>query len=635
MLDIPIKDYFRETRLFSTRLSLVVIAVVALTLALVARLVYLQIISYRHYATLSQANSIQARPIPPVRGQILDRNGVVLAENMPVFTLEIVPEQVDDLEALLTRLGAIVRLTTHDIKNFKKQLRRRPPFESLALRTRLSPEEAARIAVNRPELDGVELHARLQRHYPLGGLGVHAIGYVGRIDEQELSDIDRSTYRGTEHIGKLGVEQRYEKLLLGEVGIERIESNAHGRMLRVIERIAPRAGDNVYLNLDARVQAVAEAAFKGRRGAAVALDPRTGAVLVFASSPVYDPNAFVDGIDPDSYRSLLADANKPLINRALNGQYAPGSTVKPFLALAALALEGFDPSQKIVCNGSFRLPGARRIFRDWRRYGHGEVDLHTAIVESCDIYFYQLAVRLGIDAIKNALARFGFGAPTGVDILGESAGLLPSREWKEARGEPWYPGETVVTGIGQGPLLVTPLQLATAAAALANQGMRMRPRLLGMREDPRTKARAEVSPEQTGKVPIADLAQWQSVLVSMIDVVHGERGTARGSGWNATYRMAGKTGTAQVTSVQGEDYDEQKIPEHLRDHALFIAFAPAHDPQIAVAVVVENGGHGSSAAAPIARKILDAYLGSSAPIRPPAVQAGLAGSGQGFARAAP
>lgn len=621
MLDIPIKDYFRETRLFSSRLSVAMACVAVLTLALMARLVYLQIISYRHYATLSQANTIQARPIPPVRGRILDRNGVVLAENMPVFTLEIIPEQVDDLEELLKRVGEIVQLTPRDLKNFRKQLRRRPRFESLSLRTRLSPEEAARIAVNRPGLDGVELHARLQRHYPLGGLGVHAIGYVGRIDEQELSDIDRSVYRGTEHIGKLGVEQRYEQVLLGEVGIERVESNAHGRALRVIERIAPKAGTSIYLNLDARVQAVAEAAFEGRRGAAVALDPRTGEVLVLASTPVYDPNPFVDGIDPDAYRALLADANKPLINRAMNGQYAPGSTVKPFFALAALDAEGFDPSQKVICNGSYRLPGSRRIFRDWRRYGHGAVDLHDAIVQSCDIYFYQAAVRLGIDAIKDVLLRFGFGSATGIDIQGESTGLLPSREWKEARGEPWYPGETVVVGIGQGPLLVTPLQLANAVAAIANHGVRMRPRLLRMREDPTTKVGIESPPEQTGKSAVTDLTQWQLVVASMIDVVHSEHGTGRGIGWNAPYPIAGKTGTAQVASSQGEEYDPEKVPEHLRDHALFIAFAPARDPQIAIAVVVENGGHGSSAAAPIARKIMDAYL--QRPPERPSVQAGL------------
>ncbi len=621
MLDIPIKDYFRETRLFSSRLSIALACVSLLTLALVVRLVYLQIISYRHYATLSQANTIQARPIPPVRGRILDRNGVVLAENMPVFTLEIIPEQVDDLEALLKRVGDIVQLTPSDLKNFRKQLRRRPRFESLPVRTRLSPEEAARIAVNRPELDGVELHARLQRHYPLGGLGVHAIGYVGRIDEQELSDIDRSAYRGTQHIGKLGVEQRYEQLLLGQAGIERVESNAHGRALRVIERIAPKAGASIYLNLDARVQAVAEAALKHRRGAAVALDPRTGEVLVFASSPVYDPNPFVDGIDSDSYRALLTDPNKPLINRALNGQYAPGSTVKPFLALAALGAAGFDPSQKLVCNGSYRLPGSRRLFRDWRRLGHGAVDLHDALVQSCDVYFYQLAVRLGIDAIRDVLLRFGFGTATGIDIQGESTGLLPSREWKEARGEPWYPGETVVVGIGQGPLLVTPLQLASAVAALANHGVRMRPRLLRRREEARANLGIE-PPEQIGKPTISDLTEWQLVVTSMIDVVHGERGTGRGIGWNAAYTIAGKTGTAQVASMQGEEYEPEKTPEHLRDHALFMAFAPAQDPQIAVAVVVENGGHGSAAAAPVARKIMDAYL--QRPAEPGPVQAGLA-----------
>lgn len=609
MLDIPIKDYFRETRLFNSRLSLAVVVVLLLTVALLARLVYLQIINYRHYATLSQENRIRPLPIPPVRGRILDRNGVVLAQSLPVFTLEIVPEQVEDMDALLEQLAEIVQLHPRDIRNFRKQMRERPRFESLALRTQLSDEEAARIAVNRPHLDGVELHARLQRHYPLGGLGVHAIGYVGRIDEQELEGIDRSAYRGTQHIGKLGAEQRYEKVLLGEVGIEKVETNAYGRALRVVERIAPKAGKNLYVNLDARLQATAERELKGRRGAVVALQPKTGEVLVFASTPVYDPNPFVNGIDPEAYRVLLEDPNKPLINRAINGQYAPGSTIKPFLALAALQSDGFDPAEKIVCPGWFRLPGSTRRFRDWKKYGHKDVDLHEAVVQSCDVYFYRLAVQLGINYIKGFLATFGFGSPTGIDLMGESQGLLPSPEWKQTRGELWYPGETVVVGIGQGPLLVTPLQLALAVSTLANRGARMKPRLLRAIEDPKTKALTGTVPKQMGEVAVAEWHQWQALVTSLIDVVHGKKGTARRIGWKARYTIAGKTGTSQVKGIgQTEDYDEENTPERLRDHALFISFAPAEDPQIAVAIVVENGGHGSSTAAPIARKLMDQYL---------------------------
>jgi penicillin-binding protein 2 len=609
MLDIPLKDYFRESRLFNSRLSMAVVVVTLLTLVLLARLVYLQIINHRHYATLSQENRIHPRPIPPVRGQILDRNGVVLAENRPVYTLELIPEQIDDMEGLLHRLGEIVELQPRDLRNFRRQLRRRPRFESLTLRAYLSNEEAARIAVNRPNLDGVELHARLQRYYPLGGLGVHAVGYVGRIDEQEYASVDRSAYRGTEHIGKLGVEQSYEQQLLGYVGIEKVEANAHGRALRVLERIAPKAGQNLYLNLDARLQATAEAALKGRRGAVVAMDPNNGEVLALVSTPIYDPNPFVNGIDPESYRLLIEDPDKPLINRALNGQYAPGSTIKPFLALAALELDDFNPDETVFCNGYFRLPGSRRRFRDWKKSGHGEVNLHTAIVQSCDVYFYRLALTLGINHIKDTLASLGFGSPTGIDIMGESPGLLPSPEWKQARGEPWYPGETVVTGIGQGPILVTPLQLATAVSVLANRGTRLKPRLLRAVEDPRTGALQPTVAETAGKIVLERASGWDIVRTGMIDVVHGEHGTARGIGWNAPYKIAGKTGTAQVSAVpQGEVYDESQTPERLRDHALFIAFAPADDPKIAVAVVVENGGHGSSAAAPIARKVMDEYL---------------------------
>lgn len=607
MLDIPIKDYFRETRLFSSRLSIAVVVVAALTFALLARLVYLQIINHRHYVTLSQENRIHPRPIPPVRGRIFDRNGTVLAENRPVFTLEVIPEQVQDIDGLLSQLGDIVELDPRDIQQFKKQLRKRPRFESLTLRTHLSSEEAARVAVNRPHLDGVELHARLQRYYPSGGLGVHAIGYVGRIDEQEYAAIDRTVYRGTNHIGKLGIEQQYEKLLLGKVGVEKVEANAHGRVLRQMDRIAPVAGQDLYLNLDASVQAAAETALKERRGAVVAMDPNTGEVLALVSTPIYDPNPFVNGIDPESYALLIDDPNKPLINRAMNGQYAPGSTIKPFFALAALELDDFKPDETIYCSGVFRLPNSSRRFRDWKM--HGEVSLHSAIAQSCDVYFYRLALKLGIQHMKDFLARFGFGTPTGIDIMGESPGLLPSPEWKEARGESWYPGETVVTGIGQGPILATPLQLAAAVSAVATGGRQMTPRLLRAVQDPKSGALQQAIAEPKRRITLERANAWDIVRASMTDVVHGENGTARRIGWNAPYKIAGKTGTAQVKALaQGEQYDEEQTPEHLRDHALFIAFAPADNPQIAVAVVVENGGAGSSAAAPIARQVMDTYL---------------------------
>lgn len=621
MLNIPLKDYFRETRIFGARLSAVAVLLLALVGLLFVRLVYLQVVKHPHFTTLAQANRIRPLPIPPVRGQILDRHGTVLAHSFPVYTLEIIPEQVDDMPTLLEELAKLVRLTEGDLKQFRKQLRERPRFEQLTLRTHLTPEEAARVAVRRPFLNGVEIEARLQRHYPLGGLAVHAIGYVGRISESDLERLDRSAYRGMHHIGKLGVEAAYEQPLLGRVGFEKVETNAHGRALRNIERIDPRAGEHLVLHLDAGLQKIAEEALGSRRGAVVAIEPKTGAVLAFASTPTYDPNPFVNGIEAEAYRRLLEDPDKPLVNRALNGLYAPGSTIKVFLGLAALEHGApLDPAQPIFCSGGFRLAGSRHVFRDWKRAGHGMVSLHEAIVQSCDVYFYQLATRLGPDAMKGALTAFGFGRKTGIDIPGESEGLVPSPAWKQQRGQPWFPGETVVMGIGQGPIQVTPLQLASAVSALANHGVRMKPRLVAATVNPKTGERRPIRPEAWPPVPIRDASHLDALIRYMTDVVHTPKGTAYGIGWNAPYKIAGKTGTAQVKSLgQGDTYNEKLTPERLRDHALFIAFAPVEDPQVAVAVVVENGGHGSSAAAPIARRLMDyVILGrSSAPTPAP------------------
>jgi len=620
MLNIPLKDYLRETRIFNTRLGWAGIGVVLLVLVLLVRIVWLQVIEHRHYATLSQANRVKPIPVPPARGLIFDRNGVVLAQNFPVYTLEIVPEQVKDMDALIAELRELVRITDGDEKSFKKLVRERPRFENIPLRSHLNEDEAARIAVRLPLLQGVELRARLQRHYPLGGLAVHALGYVGRISEQDLERIDRTAYRGLQHIGKLGLEYAYEGLLVGRVGVERVETNAHGRSLRTLERVAPVAGRNLYLNIDAKVQAVAEQALAGRRGAVVAIEPATGAVLAFVSTPTFDGNAFVNGIDPASYRALLDDPDKPLINRALHGQYAPGSTVKVFYGLADLeAGSSIDMNRNVYCTGSFSLPGSSHQFRDWKREGHGHVTRHEAIVQSCDVYFYRLAIALGPDHMADFLAFFGFGQETGIDLPEEKSGLLPSPAWKRKRGQPWYPGDTVVAGIGQGPILVTPLQLAVATATIANRGLRAKPMLVRAHEDPITKERVELTPHVAGRVPVRNPRNWDALFADMMAVVHGERGTARGIGRNAPYHIAGKTGTAQVRGIaQGARYDEKNTPERFRDHALFIAFAPVESPQIAVAVVVENGGSGSAAAAPIARRVMDeVLLGGPAPARPP------------------
>ena len=603
-----IRDHLRESRLFGARLTVVASIVVILTALLFLRLAYLQIINYRHFATLSQENRVKPVPIPPVRGYIFDRNGVILAQNYPVLTLEVVPDQVPDMDALLKAIGKIITITPKDYKLFARQLRERPRFESLTLRTHLTDDEAARFALVRHQWNGVELRARLQRHYPQGQLGVHAVGYVGRINEEELESIDRNAYRGSQHIGKLGVEQRYEEILLGTVGFEKVETDAHGRAIRVLERIAPIAGKHLHLSLDARMQALAEQSLGRMKGTVVAMDPKTGAVLTFASTPTYDPNPFVNGIDPESYSNLRDNKDKPLLNRALNGQYAPGSTIKAFFGLAALDA-GESPNKHVACPGWYSLPGSSHRFRCWKKAGHGLVDLHDAVVQSCDVYFYRLAVSLGIERLTGYLAGNGFGSPTGVDISGESKGLLPQPEVRRKRGQVWNPGETVISGIGQGATLVTPLQLAAAIAAIANRGPRPQPRLGQIIEDPASKQRMPLAPEPPRSSVAYTLQQYEIMVRNLTDVAHGEGGTARGIGWNAPYKIAGKTGTAQVKSIgQGESYVESRVAEHLRDHALFIAFAPADDPKIAVAVIVENGGHGGSAAAPIARKIMDLYL---------------------------
>ncbi len=616
-----IRDHLRESRLFGARLSVVASVVVALTVLLFLRLAYIQIVNYRHFATLSQENRIKPVPILPVRGSIFDRNGVVLAQNYPVLTLEVIPDQVENMGGLLAGLGKLIALNEKDLKLFARQLRERPRFESLTLRTHLTDEEAARFALVRHRWNGVELRARLQRHYPQGALAVHAIGYVGRINEDEMESIDKSAYRGNQHIGKLGIEQSYEDTLLGEVGFNRIETDAHGREGRVLEpRQAPVAGRHLHLSLDARLQALAEQALGRMKGVVIAMDPKTGALLTFASTPIYDPNPFVNGIDPESYAALRDSKDKPLLNRALNGQYAPGSTIKSFLGLAALDA-GEGPGKQVVCPGWYSLPGSSHRFRCWKRAGHGSMNLHDAVVQSCDVFFYRLAMTLGIERLSGYLAGHGFGAPTGVDIQGESKGLLPSLKARRKRGQEWQPGETVISGIGQGATLVTPLQLAVALSGIANRGLRPQPRLAQAVEDPTTKVRTPLPPSPQQPSGNYTPEQFETMVHNLTDVVHGEGGTARGIGWNAPYKIAGKTGTAQVKAVgQAESYVASRTAEHLRDHALFIAFAPVDDPKIAIAVIVENGGHGGAVAAPIARKLMDQYLigNVSIPVNVPA-----------------
>ncbi|MGD2112160.1 MAG: penicillin-binding protein 2 [Gammaproteobacteria bacterium] len=607
---MTLKDHFFEYHLFSSRAITLLVLCGLLLLALLSRLLYLQVIEHEHFRTLSEDNRVKVQPIAPNRGLIYDRNGILLADNFPSYRLEITAEQVDDMPSTLRALEDIVHIRETDRTRFEKLRARKPRFEAIPLRFHLSDAEVARFSVNRHRFPGVEIKAGLARRYPQGSLAVHALGYVGRIDEQSLKNLDSSNYSGTTHIGKTGVEKTYEKILHGSVGVRQVETTAQGRVVRVLKRTPPIPGQNLYLTLDSRLQADAEAAFGDFSGSAVALDPKTGDVLALVSQPTYDPNPFVNGIDYDDYRQLRDNEDQPLFNRALRGQYPPGSTVKPFIGLAGLEQGITGSKSSTYCPGFYTLPGSTRKYRDWKRTGHGTVDLDTAITQSCDVYFYDLALSLGIDRIHNYLEHFGFGTRTGIDLVGELPGLLPSPKWKRRRrGEPWFPGETIITGIGQGFFLTTPLQLAAATTVLANRGFWMKPNIIHAEQEAGRDALLPHRAQISETMSINNPDNWDNVMHSMEDVVHSPRGTARRIGEDSPYRIAGKTGTAQVFGLKDEEkYDADTIAEKLRDHALFIAFAPVDDPQIAVAVIVENGGGGGSVAAPIARIIMDSYL---------------------------
>ena len=616
-----VKDSPRESHLFSVRAATAALIVGVLTLLLVGRLVHLQILKHQHFTTLSENNRVKIVPIAPTRGLIFDRRGEILAQNMPAYSLEVVPEAVEDMDTLIAELRGIVHITGEDEEAFLAALARKRHFEKVPLRLRLEDREVARFAVNRHRFPGVHVVARLTRSYPLGALGVHLVGYVGRINKRELERIDQADYRGTSHIGKTGVEASYEDLLHGKVGYQRVETNARGRILRVLERHDPVPGRNLFLTMDAGLQRTAETALGDENGAIVAIEPTTGAVLAMASNPGVDPNLFAGGIDPETYRALLHSPERPLFNRAVNGQYPPGSTIKPFVGLAGLEGSIGHARGKSWCPGWFSLPGRKHRYRDWKKHGHGRIGLHDAIVQSCDVYFYELALALGIDRMHESLSSFGFGERTGIDLRGESRGLAPSRAWKrDARGQAWYPGETLITGIGQGYMLATPLQLASATATLAMRGVRLRPRLVDRAVDPASGDVEEFESGTLAPVRPVEAANWEQVIEAMAGVVHGPRGTARRINEGIEYRMAGKTGTAQVFTVrQNEEYDARKLDKKLHDHGLFIAFAPVEEPRIAVAVVVENGGSGSGAAAPLARVVIDAFLGD---VPPPAAPGG-------------
>ena len=605
-----LKDDFLENRLIRRRLVLSAIFTVILLSLVLGRLYVLQIVEHEHFSTLSDSNRIRIKALPPTRGLIFDRHGVVMANNLPAYRLEIVPEQVEDLDSTLLQLKQYIDYTEQDLKRFKQSSKRRRPFESIPLRLNLEDEEVARLAVNLHRFEGVEINARLTRNYPQGAHAVHALGYVSRIDERDLREVSEVEYAGSTHIGKLGLEKFYEHELHGSVGVQQVEVNARGRTLRVLNESPPVQGNNLHLTIDSRLQKVAEEAFAEYTGAVVAINPNNGEILALVSMPIFDPNLFVNGISFDNYNALRDSSKRPLFNRALSGQYPPGSTSKPFYALAGLETAVTTADQEKYCIGYYKLPNEPRRYRDWKKQGHGHMDLNNAITQSCDVYFYDLAHRMGIDSMSEFMAKFGFGVKTGIDSTSERSGLYPSKQWKLGyEGMVWFPGETLITGIGQGAFLVTPLQLANSTAALSNKGKRYQPHMVKSVEEVPEFNLVEISSHVAGSYELQSDNNWQHVHDAMVNVVHGLRGTARVINKGIQYQVAGKTGTAQVFGVaQDEEYDEETVAEKLRDHALFISYAPADDPQIAVAVIVENGSHGGSVAAPIARRIMDAYL---------------------------
>lgn len=610
------KDPIRETRIFTFRAIIFWIVVVCLVLVLAGRVFYLQVLQHERYATASDKNRVLLQPIAPNRGLIFDTNGKLLAENRASQSLNIIIERVgEDLPDLLALIQSLILVKKSDLESFeKRRQQRRRPYEPVPLRGKLTEEEIAILAVNSYRLPGVTVEAQLVRNYPFAASTAHVLGYVGRINERELKEIDPVNYSGTKSIGKLGVEKFYEAQLHGKVGFQKVEVNALGRVLSVLEREDPVPGADITLYLDSDLQRTAEQALGERRGAVVAIDTQTGGILALTSQPSFDPNLFVTGIDAKTYALLRDSLDLPLFNRALRGQYPPGSTVKPFVALAGLELGHIDWSYTINDPGWYQINQGGRFYRDWKKWGHGKVDLEHAIAQSCDTYFYDLAHRMKVDDLHAFLWQFGFGQRISLDVAEAVSGILPSTTWKKNRtGQPWYTGDSLNVGIGQGYMLATPLQLATATMVLANRGKWLQPRLLKSIRVNKNYIESLPPTEEVTATPenvkLKRKENWELMIDAMESVVHGSRGTAQGIGKELDYRIAGKTGTAQVVGIkQDEEYDVEKVAERNQDHGLFVAFAPADKPRIALAVIVENGGGGSVSAAPVARKVLDAYL---------------------------
>lgn len=604
-----IKDPQKEDRIFQFRARLLLLLAMLLLAVLLGRMAYLQVFQYDLHVSRSERNRTTVEAIPPTRGLIYDRRGQLLAENLPSHSLTLTRELAGgDVGLVVRRVCLLLEMDDSCEEALTERSRqRRRPFEPALLVDQLTEEQIARVSVNRHLLPGVEVSAQLLRHYPGGAALSHALGYVGRISEEDMETLDRRAYSGTHYLGKTGVERFYEDQLHGEVGYRRVETNARGRVIRVVDSEPPSPGSDLTLHLDAALQQAAYHLLKDQRAAMVAIEPATGGILALVSTPGYDPNVFIGTLDSKSFDLLRRDPQLPLFDRASRGQYAPGSTIKPFLGIAALEQGVITRETEIFDPGYYQLPNDDRLYRNWRRQGHGVVDLRRSIAVSNNTFFYNLAYNLGIDEISAFMRRFGFGERTALDVNSARDGLMPSREWKrETQRQPWFPGETLSTGIGQGYWLTTPLQLATATSVLANKGRWIAPRFLKKAEPEQPLPVPEVVKED---IELKDPENWPYIFRGMEDVLHGREGTARASGVGAGYRMAGKTGTAQVFSLsQGEETRVDDLPEHLRDHAVFMGFAPVENPQIALALIIENSGGGSQVAAPVARQIFDLYL---------------------------
>lgn len=590
---------------FKSRIIISIIVIISIFSIISARLVYLQIYQHDRYRTLSNKNQIRVLPLKPKRGLIYDRNGVLLAENVPVHNLEIIIDHVKEFDNIIERLGEIIQLSANDISSFYTKLQQRQNEETIPIKQKLTDEEIAKFAVNQYQFSGVLIKARLIRHYPFGSSLAHVLGYVLGVNSQDGTQINRANYTTTGSRGMSGIEKYYEESLHGKLGYEEVERDSAGHTVRVLNRAAPIPGNDIYLTIDSRLQMIAEKSLGEQSGAVVVLDPNDGEVLALASAPNYDLNLFIQGMSYGAYDNMVNSKDRPFYNRAVNGQYPPASTIKPFIAIEALDSKIVTPKYRIFDRGYFQLPNSSYSYRDWKKKGHGWINMHRAIVVSCDTYFYNLAHMMGIQSIQKVLGQFGFGALTGIDLEGESAGIVPGAEWKQLnRHLPWYPGDTIITGIGQGYTLVTPLQLAAATATIAARGSSYKPHIVlkQILTDGETK---NIFPQKNSVLKLQNNEVWNEIIAAMDEVTGTLEGTGRNFGQKLSYPVAAKTGTAQViSSNQHERLDNNSLPQHLRDHSLFIAFAPIENPEIAIAVIIEN----STKAPHVAREVMDGYF---------------------------